>query len=52
VKFLTKDKIKTGKKKLKIEIENGTFYLTFKGSIKKVEKDKSIILDTRKNATA
>ena len=51
MKILTKDKIITGKKKLKIELENGTFYLTFKGLLKKVEKDKTIILDTRKNAS-
>jgi len=52
VKFLTKDKIKTSKKKILIELQNGVFYLTFKGFIKKAEKDKNIVMDSRKNATA
>lgn len=52
MKFLTKDKIKTSKKKLKIELENGAYYLTFKGLIKKAEKDKNILMDSRKNANA
>lgn len=51
VNFLTKDKIKTSKKKCKIEVEHGTYYLTYNGYIKKAEKDKNIILDTRKNST-
>lgn len=50
VNFLTKDKIKSSKKKIKIELVNGIYYLTFNGYIKKAEKDKNIILDTRKNA--
>ena len=50
VTFLTKDKIKTSKKKIKIELFNGVYYLTYNGYIKKAEKDKNILLDTRKNA--
>jgi hypothetical protein len=51
VNFLTKDKIKTSKKKIKIEVEHGTYYLTYNGYIKKADKDKNIIHDTRKNAS-
>jgi hypothetical protein len=51
VNFLTKDKIKTSKKKIKIEIENGTYYLEYNGYIKKADKDKNIIHDTRKNSS-
>ena len=52
VKFLTKGKIKTGHKKFKIDLEKGIFYITFKGTLKKIEKGKNILTDSRKNANA
>jgi len=47
---LTKGNIKTGKNKIKIELVNGTYYLTYNGYIKKAEKNINIMTDSRKNS--
>ena len=49
VHVLTKGEIKASKKKIKIEIVNGTYYLIYGGYIRKVEKDHNIMTDSRKN---
>ena len=50
VKFQTKNQIKSSKKKINIELENGTYYLTYNGYIQKTKKDDNILIDCRKNA--
>ena len=46
---LTQGEIKTSKNKIKIELVNGTYYLTYGGYIKKAEKNSNIMTDSRKN---
>ena len=47
--ILTKCKIKSSKKKIKINVENGVYYLTYNGYLKKIKKDENILFDSRKS---
>ena len=51
VVFITFGKVKTEKKNFKIDLTNGTYYLTFAGYVKKAE-NKNVIYDNRMYATS
>jgi hypothetical protein len=49
VVFLTFGKVKTSKDKFRVELSNGTYYLTFAGYVKKAT-NKNVVYDNRKYA--
>lgn len=51
VVFITFGKVKTEKKNFKIDLTNGTYYLTFAGYVKKADT-KDVLFDNRKYASS